>query len=90
MLARLYILALCLTLFPIFVSSSKRTSIIFITHTSHQVSQYRLEISDSGNYSQPDAIVIDDDVSNYNLEKKTLPKSTEELKKIREWLQPTS
>lgn len=47
-------------------------------------------MSDSENYSEPDAIIIDrDDVSNYNPDN-VLPKSTEEIKRIREWLEPTS
>ncbi|KAF5012003.1 hypothetical protein FDECE_1918 [Fusarium decemcellulare] len=47
-------------------------------------------MSDSESYSEPDAIIIDrDDVSNYNPDN-ILPKSTEEIAKIREWLEPTS
>ncbi|KEY64017.1 hypothetical protein S7711_07381 [Stachybotrys chartarum IBT 7711] len=47
-------------------------------------------MSDSENYSEPDAIVIEnDDVSNYN-PGNILPKSTEDLRKIREWLEPAS
>ncbi|KAM0499195.1 hypothetical protein ACHAP8_005907 [Fusarium lateritium] len=47
-------------------------------------------MSDSENYSEPDAAIIDrDDASNYNPDN-ILPKSTEEIKKIREWLEPTS
>ncbi|KAM0190095.1 hypothetical protein ACHAPI_009607 [Fusarium lateritium] len=47
-------------------------------------------MSDSENYSEPDAVIIDrDDASNYNPDN-ILPKSTEEIKKIREWLEPTS
>lgn len=47
-------------------------------------------MSDSEDYSEPDAIIIDgDDVSNYNPDN-MLPKSTDEIKRIQEWLEPTS
>lgn len=47
-------------------------------------------MSDSEDYSEPDAIITDhDDVSNYN-PNNILPKSVDEIKKIREWLEPTS
>lgn len=47
-------------------------------------------MSDSESHSDSDAIIIDrDDVSNYNPDN-ILPKSTDEIKKIREWLEPTS
>ncbi|KAH6986669.1 ankyrin repeat-containing domain protein [Ilyonectria destructans] len=47
-------------------------------------------MSDSENYSEPDAVIIDrDDVSNYNPDN-ILPKSIDEIEKLREWLEPTS
>ncbi|KAH7125069.1 ankyrin repeat-containing domain protein [Dactylonectria estremocensis] len=47
-------------------------------------------MSDSEDSSDPDAVVIDrDDVSHYNPDN-ILPKSTDEIKKIREWLELTS
>ena len=47
-------------------------------------------MSDSENYSDPEAVIIDrDDVSNYNPDN-ILPKSTNEIEKIRKWLEPTS
>lgn len=47
-------------------------------------------MSDSENYSETDAVLIDrDDVSNYNPDN-VLPRSAEEIKRIREWLEPTS
>lgn len=47
-------------------------------------------MSDSEDYSEPDAIIIDrEDVSNYNPDQ-ILPKSTEDIKTIRKWLEPTS
>uniref|UniRef100_A0A8H7K2J4 Nephrocystin 3-like N-terminal domain-containing protein n=1 Tax=Bionectria ochroleuca TaxID=29856 RepID=A0A8H7K2J4_BIOOC len=46
-------------------------------------------MSDSEDYSEPDTIIIDDDdVSNYNPDN-ILPKSPEEIRSIRKWLEPT-
>ncbi|VUC29505.1 unnamed protein product [Clonostachys rosea] len=46
-------------------------------------------MSDSEDYSEPDAIIIGrDDVSNYNPDN-ILPKTTDEIERIREWLEPT-
>ena len=74
---------------PLSPSNSNRSDRIDGVSRSVQFN-IALSMSDSENYSEPDAIVIGrDDVSNYNPEQ-ILPKSAEEIDKIRQWLEPTS